>query len=99
MRFGVNTFIWAASFDPKLIPLDAIKRNGADGIEVPLFKPDAFDAEGVKLPVNLLRRKALATGAETSGSSIQRQVLADRAYNQREESASSKLMTALAPVG
>ena len=48
MRFGVNTFIWAASFDPQAIPLEAIKRHGADGIEVPLFVPGDFDVEGVK---------------------------------------------------
>ena len=48
MRFGVNTFIWAASFDPKAIPLEAIKRHGIDGIEVPLFSPQDFDVKGVK---------------------------------------------------
>jgi len=48
MKFGVNTFIWAASFDPKAIPLEAIKKNGIDGIEVPLFQPQDFDAAGVK---------------------------------------------------
>ncbi|MBI3695491.1 MAG: sugar phosphate isomerase/epimerase [Acidobacteria bacterium] len=48
MRFGVNTFIWAGSFDPKAIPLEAIKRHGADGIEVPMFTPGEFDVEGVK---------------------------------------------------
>ena len=48
MKFGVNTFIWAASFDPTAIPLEAIKRNGADGIEVPMFQPGEFDLEGVK---------------------------------------------------
>src|SRR5712692_357018 len=48
MKFGVNTFIWAASFDPRVIPLEAIKRHGADGIEVPMFRPEEFDIEGVK---------------------------------------------------
>src|SRR5713226_978268 len=48
MRFGVNTFIWAASFDPRAIPLEAIKKHGADGIEVPMFVPEEFDVEGVK---------------------------------------------------
>jgi D-psicose/D-tagatose/L-ribulose 3-epimerase len=48
MRFGVNTFIWAARFDAKLIPLEAIKRNGADGIEVPIFNPEDFDVDAVK---------------------------------------------------
>lgn len=48
MKFGVNTFIWAASFDPKAIPLAAIKRHGADGIEVPMFSPHDFDVEGIQ---------------------------------------------------
>jgi len=48
MRFGVNTFIWAASFDSKAIPLEAIKRNGIDGIEVPIFDPQDFDGDGVR---------------------------------------------------
>ena len=48
MRFGVNTFIWAATFDPKAIPFEAIKKNGADGIEVPLFGLADFDVEGIK---------------------------------------------------
>ena len=48
MRFGVNTFIWAATFDPQAIPLEAIKNHGADGIEVPMFLPELFDVEGVR---------------------------------------------------
>lgn len=48
MKFGVNTFIWAASFDRGAIPLEAIKKHGIDGIEVPLFRPADFDVAGVK---------------------------------------------------
>ncbi len=48
MRFGVNTFIWAGSFDPHVIPLEAIKRHGADGIEVPMFAPAECDVEGLR---------------------------------------------------
>jgi D-psicose/D-tagatose/L-ribulose 3-epimerase len=48
MRFGVNIFIWAANFDAKAIPLEAIKRHGIDGIEVPLFAPQDFDVQGVR---------------------------------------------------
>ncbi len=47
MRFGVNTFIWSGSFDPKVIPLEAIRRQGIDGIEVPCFDPQDFDVAGV----------------------------------------------------
>ncbi len=48
MKFGVNTFIWAATFDPKTIPLDAIRRHGIDGIEVPLFRTEDFDVPGLR---------------------------------------------------
>ena len=40
MKYGVNTFIWSASFDKSnlhLLPL--IKAHGFDGVEVPLFSP------------------------------------------------------------
>src|SRR5438477_20774 len=40
MKFGVNTFIWAAEFKAEhLALLPAIKANGFDGVEVPLFRP------------------------------------------------------------
>jgi len=48
MKFGVNTWIWAANFDPKIVPLEAIKKSGIDGIEVPMFDPQNFDVEAVK---------------------------------------------------
>ena len=43
MKFGVNTFIWSATFGPSnfgLLP--AIKEAGFDGVEVPLFRPAEF---------------------------------------------------------
>ncbi len=47
MKFGVNTFIWAAGFDPQAIPLEAIKRHGGDGFEFPIFSPEEVDVEAV----------------------------------------------------
>lgn len=49
IRFGVNTFIWAETFDRShehLLP--AIKAHGFDGIEVPLFRPSEFVARDVR---------------------------------------------------
>jgi D-psicose/D-tagatose/L-ribulose 3-epimerase len=43
--------IWSGAFDAS-IPLEAIKKAGADGIEIPLFDPAAFDVAAF--------RKALA---------------------------------------
>jgi D-psicose/D-tagatose/L-ribulose 3-epimerase len=49
MKFGVNTFIWSASFDSSnfgLLPL--IKEAGFDGVEVPLLRPEAFAASSIR---------------------------------------------------
>ncbi len=49
MKFGVNTFIWSASFGPAnfgLLP--AIREHGFDGVEVPLFHPAQFEAEAIR---------------------------------------------------
>ncbi len=49
MKFGVNTFIWTASFDRshlRLLPV--IKEHGFDGIEVSLFRPVDFAAADIR---------------------------------------------------
>jgi len=49
MKFGVNTFIWSATYDASvraLLPL--IKERGFDGVEVPLFRPAQFPASAVR---------------------------------------------------
>ncbi|MBK9171025.1 MAG: sugar phosphate isomerase/epimerase [Bryobacterales bacterium] len=49
MKFGVNTFIWTASFDrSNLGLLPSIREAGFDGVEVPLFRPAEFDTEGIR---------------------------------------------------
>jgi D-psicose/D-tagatose/L-ribulose 3-epimerase len=49
MKFGVNTFIWAANFDRSNLPLlPAIKQAGFDGVEVPLFQPAQFAAADIR---------------------------------------------------
>lgn len=52
MKFGVNTFIWAAEFgEPisKLLP--KIKERGFDGVEVPLFHASSFPAAEIRRAV------------------------------------------------
>jgi D-psicose/D-tagatose/L-ribulose 3-epimerase len=45
MRYGVNTFIWSADYNPSVADLfPAIKAGGFDGVEVPIFRPDGFPA-------------------------------------------------------
>ena len=49
MKFGVNTFIWTASFDRSNFGLLAgIKAAGFDGVEVPLFHPAQFAAADIR---------------------------------------------------
>ncbi len=49
MKFGVNTFIWTASFDrSNFALLPAIKAAGFDGVEVPLFHPSQFAAAEIR---------------------------------------------------
>ena len=47
MRIGVNTMIWSGAFDSS-IPLEAIKKAGIDGIEVPAFDVEDLDVSALK---------------------------------------------------
>src|SRR5271155_2282699 len=52
MKFGVNTFIWSATFDQSNFDLlPAIKEAGFDGVEVPLLRPEQFQAAGIRKAV------------------------------------------------
>lgn len=49
MKFGVNTFIWSPSYDPRvkqLLPF--IKAGGFDGVEVPLLRPAEFPSDEIR---------------------------------------------------
>lgn len=49
MKFGVNTFIWSASFGPSNFGLLAsIKEAGFDGVELPLFRSKGFAASQIR---------------------------------------------------
>lgn len=49
MKFGVNSYIWAAAFDRSQLPLlPRIKSWGFDGVEVPVFRPAEFDITSVR---------------------------------------------------
>ena len=64
MKFGVNTFIWSATYDHSvraLLPL--IKERGFDGVEVPLFRPAEF-------PASAVRRDTEANGIECTVCSV-----------------------------
>ena len=60
MKFGVNTFIWSATFDPSnfgLLP--TIKEAGFDGVEIPLLRPKELQAASIRKAVE-------ANGLETN---------------------------------
>ena len=64
MKFGVNTFIWSAEYNPSveaLLPL--IKERGFDGVEVPLFRAAGFPAADI-------RRATEANGLECTVCSV-----------------------------
>lgn len=45
MRYGVNTFIWSADYNPAVAELfPKIKAGGFDGVEVPIFRPGDFQS-------------------------------------------------------
>ena len=49
MKFGVNTFIWAAEFgEAQVALLPTIKAKGFDGVEVPLFRAGDFKASRIR---------------------------------------------------
>jgi D-psicose/D-tagatose/L-ribulose 3-epimerase len=49
MKFGVNTFIWSASFgSAEFGLLPAIKEAGFDGVEIPLFRPASLEASAIR---------------------------------------------------
>ncbi len=64
MKFGVNTFIWSATYDQAVEDLlPRIKEKGFDGIEVPLFR--AADFPGARL-----RRAAEASDLECNACAV-----------------------------
>ncbi len=49
MKFGVNTFLWTASFSVADLPLlPRIKAAGFDSVEVSLFRPEEFPAAAIR---------------------------------------------------
>jgi D-psicose/D-tagatose/L-ribulose 3-epimerase len=64
MKFGVNTFIWSATFDASHFSLlPTIKEAGFDGVEVPLLRPEEFQAAEI-------RRATEANGLECNACSV-----------------------------
>ena len=71
MKFGVNVLIWTANFTPQHLPLlPEIKRQGFDGIEVPLFSPADFCASDIRRGVEQNALECTACSVIPRGLSI-----------------------------
>jgi len=71
MRFGVNMFIWGASFGPAdFHRLDAIRAAGFDGIEIPILDPDSFQAGAVGAELDCHGLARTACSAVPPGASL-----------------------------
>src|SRR5688572_33488326 len=71
MKFGVNTYIWGATFGPAdfhLLP--RIKAGGFDGIEVPILDPAAFEVEAVAREFERVGLARTAVANVPAGSSL-----------------------------
>jgi len=64
VKYGVNTFIWAASFECSHLPLLAeIKAHGFDGVELPLLQP-------ARVPAREIRKGLAENGLECTFCSV-----------------------------
>ncbi len=71
MTFGVNTYIWGATFGPSdfhLLP--RIKAAGFDGIEVPILDPVGFEAGAVGRELDRIGLARTAVANVPAGSSL-----------------------------
>ena len=49
MKFGVTTYLWSGDFTPATLEiLPSIKDAGFDGVELPIFRPRAFEAAAIR---------------------------------------------------
>jgi D-psicose/D-tagatose/L-ribulose 3-epimerase len=71
MRFGVNTYIWGATFGPSdfhLLP--RLKDAGFDGVELPILDPASFPAGAVARELDRVGLARTAVANVPAGSSL-----------------------------
>jgi D-psicose/D-tagatose/L-ribulose 3-epimerase len=71
LKFGVNTLIWAASFEPghfHLLP--GIQAAGFDGIEAPIFNPATFLAAPIRRELEKRSLEFTAVSILPAGASL-----------------------------
>ncbi len=71
MKYGVNTFIWTASFDRlNLHLLPSIKQHGFDAVEVPLFSPSDFALADIRRGLQENQLECTCCSLVTGGLSV-----------------------------
>ncbi|MGA7234493.1 MAG: sugar phosphate isomerase/epimerase family protein [Bryobacteraceae bacterium] len=84
MKFGVNTLIWGASFEPSHFSLlPGIKAAGFDGIELPIFNPAVFDAAAIRKELETCGLECTAVSILPAGTTL---TSSDRAVRQKAQS-------------
>jgi D-psicose/D-tagatose/L-ribulose 3-epimerase len=71
MKFGVNTYIWGATFGPAdfhLLP--RLRDAGFDGVELPILDPAAFEADAIGREFDRLGLARTAVANVPGGSSL-----------------------------
>jgi D-psicose/D-tagatose/L-ribulose 3-epimerase len=97
LKFGVNTLIWGASFEPRHFSLlPGIKAAGFDGIELPIFNPAAFDAMGIRRELETLGLECTAVSILPAGTTLTSN---DRAVRQKAQSHINDCIAAAAETG
>jgi D-psicose/D-tagatose/L-ribulose 3-epimerase len=97
LKFGVNTLIWAASFEPNQFELlPAIKDAGFDGIEVPIFNPATFHAVMVRRELEKQELLCTAVSILPNGTSL---TSADASVRRRAQAHIKDCVKAAAEVG
>lgn len=97
MKFGVNTFIWGATFGPSdfhLLP--RIKEAGFDGIEVPILDPASFEADAVGRELDRIGLECTAVTIVPGGMSL---ASSDAAVRQRARDQVAACIAAARDVG
>ncbi len=97
MKFGVNTFIWTASFGKADLPLlPRVKAAGFDGVEVSLFVPAEFAAADIKRGLAENHLECTICSVLTGGLSL---ISEDRAVRQRSRTHMAECVAVAAEVG
>jgi D-psicose/D-tagatose/L-ribulose 3-epimerase len=71
MKFGVNTFVWGASFEPADFQrLPRIRERGFDGVELPVLDPLRFKADSIRRELDKYDLECTTVSIVPAGQSL-----------------------------